>query len=39
VGLSVGCCSSGRHLPHVNDTEDEVLKVGGNICAGMSEGR
>jgi hypothetical protein len=30
VGFSVGCCSSGRHLLHVDDVEALVLKAVGN---------
>jgi hypothetical protein len=32
VGLSVGWCSCGRHLPHV----DDVLKAVGISSAGVS---
>jgi hypothetical protein len=34
--LSIGCCSSGCHLPHIDDVETEVLKAVGNISPGVS---
>jgi hypothetical protein len=30
VSLSVGCSTSGRHLPHFYDIEAEALKAVGN---------
>jgi hypothetical protein len=36
VGLSVGCCSSGRHWPHVDDAEVYVPELLQISSAGMS---
>jgi hypothetical protein len=42
LSLPVGCSSSGRHLPHVDDVEAYVLKAVGNIfplaCLGEGDG-